>query len=336
MGMNKVSIIVISYNEKAYLQRALDSCARQTWKNLEIIIGDDGSNDGSLALIEAFCSEHQELETKYYVMDRPKDKSADIIASIRVSNLLKRGFETATGDYFVVLSGDDYFIDDRKLEKAVCFLVKNPKYSAYITGFKYTGARESETHPAFISKVLYWSGSYLHISCFVFRRPIKLLDRFCDDTDLVYSLLPGGKWRFVNELSVAYYQRSDGIMGQSKENDLIIVDVMLYQDCLNGDRYYKHSTRARFYLPVVKLFQRRHILNKPEYQKYLANSKQYGHDLLGEFVDYDKSSVFRKKSVLLNIACMGIDYIVFKIIRKVDYSVRSVYQLYGSKGNTDL
>ena len=328
MEMNKASIIVISYNEKAYLQRALDSCARQTWKNLEIIIGDDGSNDGSLELIEDFCRKHRELETKHFVMDRPADKTADIIASIRVSNLLKRGFETATGDYFVILSGDDYFVDDAKIERAIRFLSENPAYSAYITGFRYTGKFEKDSCPVYYSKALYWSGSYLHISCFTFRRPQTLLDRFCDDTDLVYSLLPEGKWIFRQEVSVAYFQRDDGIMGQTKENELTIVDVMLYQDCLNsGISQYRHSTRSRFYPPVAKLFERRQILEEPEYRKYRENSRQYDHDLLSAFASYDNSPIIQKVRIRAELGCMAVDFHAYKYIRRVYQMVRRAYYL---------
>jgi len=48
----KVSIIVISYNEKLFLQEAFDSCLSQKLNyDYEIIIGDDGSNGGSIELI---------------------------------------------------------------------------------------------------------------------------------------------------------------------------------------------------------------------------------------------------------------------------------------------
>ena len=48
----KLSVIVICYNQVEYIQKAVDSVLCQKFKDdLEIIIGDDGSNDGSYELI---------------------------------------------------------------------------------------------------------------------------------------------------------------------------------------------------------------------------------------------------------------------------------------------
>ena len=312
--MNKVSIIIVSYNEKAYLQRALESCIRQTWSNIEIIIGDDGSSDGSVDIIKTFCHVHSNVQARYFVMDRPDDVR-NIIPSIRVSNLLKKGFEIASGDYLVVLSADDYFIDEAKIEKAVRFLSENPKFCAYITGFKYVGAVEGDNYPRRSSKVLYWSGDYLHISCFVFRRPQRLLDRFCDDTGLMYSLLLNGKWKFKHELSFAYYRREDSITSITKQSELNTIEVMLYQDCLNSKARYRHATRARFSRPALELFLHRDILKEPAYRKYLDNSIQFNHNLLGQIADYDKSSVLQKARIVAIIVFMQIDDVLFKILR---------------------
>ena len=48
----KVSVLIISYNEKEYLSQAVNSALMQNYANKEIIIGDDGSEDGSVGLIE--------------------------------------------------------------------------------------------------------------------------------------------------------------------------------------------------------------------------------------------------------------------------------------------
>ena len=50
--MAKVSMLIISYNEKEYLPRAIESCVNQTFKDKEIIVGDDGSSDDTLEYLE--------------------------------------------------------------------------------------------------------------------------------------------------------------------------------------------------------------------------------------------------------------------------------------------
>lgn len=50
----RVSMLIISYNEKEYLSQAVNSALMQSYANKEIIIGDDGSKDGSIELIEQF------------------------------------------------------------------------------------------------------------------------------------------------------------------------------------------------------------------------------------------------------------------------------------------
>ena len=57
----KVSIIVPVYNVKDYLQKCLDSLVHQTLKDIEIIIVDDGSTDGSAELVDAYASRHPNI-----------------------------------------------------------------------------------------------------------------------------------------------------------------------------------------------------------------------------------------------------------------------------------
>ena len=64
-GNSKATILIISYNEKEYLPRAIESCKKQTYGNTEIIIGDDGSNDGTEALINSYIEEGK-IDIEYH------------------------------------------------------------------------------------------------------------------------------------------------------------------------------------------------------------------------------------------------------------------------------
>ena len=56
-----VTILIPCYNGAKYLQRCLDSCINQTYKNLEILIVNDGSKDNSQAIIESYIKNHKNI-----------------------------------------------------------------------------------------------------------------------------------------------------------------------------------------------------------------------------------------------------------------------------------
>ena len=53
--MNKlISIIIPTYNVENYISKGLDSCIKQTYKNIEIIVVDDGSTDNTCKVVEEY------------------------------------------------------------------------------------------------------------------------------------------------------------------------------------------------------------------------------------------------------------------------------------------
>ena len=94
----KLSFIIVSYNELEYLEQAISSCMNQHLNDYEIIIGDDGSNDGSIDFIRKYAKQYPEI-IRYSVSDRTGIGSTkDIIASLRVSDVITRSLEMARGE----------------------------------------------------------------------------------------------------------------------------------------------------------------------------------------------------------------------------------------------
>ena len=107
----KVSIIIPVYNVKQYIAEALESVINQTYTNLEIIIIDDGSNDGS----EIICDEYAK-----------KDKRIKLIhkANSGLSAARNTGLDNAFGDYITFLDSDDVFMSEA-IEKSLNALLTN-------------------------------------------------------------------------------------------------------------------------------------------------------------------------------------------------------------------
>lgn len=103
-----VTIIIPVYNMELYLKKCMDSIFAQTYKNLQIILVDDGSKDNSLALCDAYQQEDTRIEVIH--------KSNGGLGFARNS-----GMEKAKGDYIFFLDADDWISDDcmEKLMKVV-------------------------------------------------------------------------------------------------------------------------------------------------------------------------------------------------------------------------
>ena len=105
-----ISVFITSYNQKAYLQEAIESVLVQTLPPGQIIIVDDCSNDGSQALIEGYQSRYPDLITPIF---HPRNQG---VAQARVSAL-----QAVTGEYVTYLDGDDRYLP-AKLEKESALL----------------------------------------------------------------------------------------------------------------------------------------------------------------------------------------------------------------------
>lgn len=93
--MKKVSLVIPVYNLEEVLSACLETVINQTYKNLEIILLDDGSADNSLAVCEAFGKQDSRIKVLHH-------------KNHGVSYTRNRGLKEATGDYLMFLDGDDW------------------------------------------------------------------------------------------------------------------------------------------------------------------------------------------------------------------------------------
>ena len=94
--MKKISVIVPVYKVEAYLERCVNSLVQQTYKNLEIILVDDGSPDNSGKI----CDRLAEQDSRIQVIHKVNGGLSD------ARNV---GIEAATGDYIAFIDSDDWY-----------------------------------------------------------------------------------------------------------------------------------------------------------------------------------------------------------------------------------
>jgi glucosyltransferase len=111
----RVSVVCVCYNHVDFIERTIQGFLKQkTTFPYDIIIGDDFSTDGTVEIIE-----------NYY--NKNKDKITPIFRNRNIGggNNLINCLDIAKGDYIAYCEGDDYWIDDLKLQKQFDILESN-------------------------------------------------------------------------------------------------------------------------------------------------------------------------------------------------------------------
>lgn len=98
--MLKISVITVSYNAAATIEQAISSVVNQTYSNIEYIIIDGGSTDGTVDIIRKY-----EDRIAYWVSEPDRG----------IYDAMNKGIDAATGDYVYFLGADDALLNDEIL-----------------------------------------------------------------------------------------------------------------------------------------------------------------------------------------------------------------------------
>ena len=105
---NLITVIVTCYNHEKYIEQCLRSVFNQTYQNIELIVLDDGSTDGSKQII---------LKT---LKDSPFEVKFESHKNMGVVKTRNKGIELINGKYFLFVDSDDYLPDDYVEELYSC------------------------------------------------------------------------------------------------------------------------------------------------------------------------------------------------------------------------
>ena len=117
----RVSVITAVYNGAAYVADCIDSVKRQNYSNIEHVIIDGGSNDGTLEIIN-------DKNEETVVLSEP-DRG--------VYDGMNKGIRLATGDIVGMLNADDMYYDENVVSEIVNCFQKNPQIDCMFGNLEY-------------------------------------------------------------------------------------------------------------------------------------------------------------------------------------------------------
>lgn len=124
-----ISVVIPLYNKVRTVRRALESVAAQSIRPLDIVVVDDGSNDGSAAVVETFIAEHPELPIK--LVRQPNGG---------VSVARNRAISECAGEFAALLDADDSWTADH-LAESQALIEKYPDCGIYAASFRVDDGR---------------------------------------------------------------------------------------------------------------------------------------------------------------------------------------------------
>ena len=122
-----VSIFMLTYNQEAYISQAIEGVLMQkTNFNYQLVIGEDCSTDTTRDICETYANTYPNKVKLLPALEK----------NIGLINNYIRTIKACDGDYIAICDGDDYWIDELKLQKQVDFLISNPSCAIVGTNFK--------------------------------------------------------------------------------------------------------------------------------------------------------------------------------------------------------
>ncbi|MBW4599323.1 MAG: glycosyltransferase family 2 protein [Calothrix sp. FI2-JRJ7] len=269
-----VSVIIPAYNAEVFIGRTLESVISQTYKNLEIIVVDDGSQDGTASIVESFM----EIDSRIVLL---KQANAGVAAARNLA------IAKSSGEFIAPIDADDIWYPE-KIEKQVqCLLASHPNVGLVynwsvlideddvILGqyepehyFRFLTA-EGNAYPALLYMNIVGNASVplIRRSCFEkvggYNCQLKQQNaQGCEDWDIYLRIADFYEYRVVPEFLVAYRQvkgsMSRATKSMAKSFELVITDARQRRLEFPQDIYqqiYNWSASSFFVYLLVNTFE---------------------------------------------------------------------------------
>lgn len=333
--MYKISFIVIVYNLKEYIKRCIKSIQNQTLKDIEIIIVDNGSSDGTDKIIKEIASTDTRVKIESFEENRSQNEAR------------KKGYLSSTGEFIAFIDGDDY-IDNYFAEKLFS-IAKYEHYDIVCCNYYMTYNNESKNY-VHSDNIYEDINEYKFLELLLeqkithslwnklFKRKIieeTINQNICKakvGEDLAYNILIAlskPKVKMIKEAYYYYYQRNNSIMRKVNINILDIdVSLKYIENILKKEGLYeKYGIDIEYlwftlcYLSKIIFFQLKPNIKyqKKFYIKWKAKKIDITkNNLCMEYMNkFNKNTKFIKKmfdiNFYLGMCILNIRYILKKV-----------------------
>lgn len=200
----KISVIMPAFNREKFIGKAIASVLSQSFKNIELIIIDDGSADSTVSIAREYCKDSR---VKVLVNEK----------NLGIAETRNRGLREAQGEYIAMLDSDDVWLDNTKLEKQLAFLETNPAYAIVGSAIKKIDQEDKDIQvieypctDSAIRKTILRYNSFAQSALLIRKSAMMQAGMYstrfkiCDDYDLWLRIGCRSKFTNLKEITTGY------------------------------------------------------------------------------------------------------------------------------------
>jgi len=293
----KVSIGVPVYNVEKYLKRCLDSLCNQTYKDIEIVIIDDGSTDSSPKI----CDEYAEKDKRIRVIHQ---------SNAGLSQARNVGIDNSVGDYLMFVDSDDY-VANNFVEEMVKAIEEHNVDMVRCKAIEYAGDNSYTIEDLRGHEGITYRNNE-------FRNLVKDVVAYGD------KYIPSYTWALIvkrDKLNVRHNPEVKGrtdlaffvrLMVTSDVSSMYFLDEALYHYCYNDTSITKGSKGTDKYLNAI-------VVSTEEIKKYLRLGNMLDEKLESEICNTDIIMMIRRLYTLTDASVFEISKIIKENFKKKEF-----------------
>lgn len=320
----KLSVCVTCYNQIEYIEEAVDSILNQNFEYpYEILIGDDGSDDGSYELIKKRYGNIGHVR----IFRQERDNSIKEYANWRHARLIIRLMKEIRGEYFAILDGDDYYCDVNGFSRKVNILDKPENQDCIICVSNmrrtYSGGEDIVVYKKIplkrnLNQCFYGlkPDPYLAVATGVIRSYIiKNIDerytRDFADRGIYFWAMNYGK-RYYDDHVTFTYRIHKGSIWSSGSQMLHNLRIVLGDDVVNcqwHNKYRKARLRQNWAYYQELYDNKRQLSDLIDYELWYPYAKEY-HGWAYDVMSYDQKGIWDRIKMSIFVI---VRYLIFRM-----------------------